>query len=136
MEKFVYEFERSDGCTYSFTDYICFEAESKEILVTGLTCSLLDFQKEYIQIKEYLNILNKKMELARNGSHKIKPNFEEYKKLRDEEISLEKKLKKLLFNGKEYDIECFTVDRYSPLSELIDLERSVVSLDEWFLKNK
>jgi hypothetical protein len=136
MEKFVYEFERSDGCTYSFTDYICYEAESKEILITGLTCSLLDFQKEYIRIKECLNILNKNMELAMHGSHKIKPNLEEYKKLREEEISLKKKLNKFEFNGKEYDIECFTVDRYSPLSELIDLDRSIIGLNEWFLKNK
>lgn len=137
MKKFVYRYEKTDECTYSFQDYISFESESKELLVVELTCSLLDFQTNCEKTQKELKILNEKMKMARNGKHKIKPNPQLLQKLYLEERKLNDSLLNFEFKGKKYDFSNFSYyDNDKKKYELIDIGNNLMTLNEWFDSHK
>lgn len=133
MEKFVYSYERTDGYTYSFTEYITFEAESKELLEIELTCALVDFQKNCEKVRAELVVLDEKREIARYGKHKVQPDMELLRKLTDESNKLSESLSYFEFKGEKYDFSNFSYHDYDKKQdELIDVGNNLIPLDAWF----
>lgn len=137
MAKFVYSYDTGDGYTYSATDYIAFESESKETLATELGCSLIDFCNKVKEINLDNQKLEKKRMVALRGAHKKSPDMEEYRKISLEIMEKEKSVKEFEFKGKKYDTDCFFESVRNESDDIWELEIKPIegriqTLDEWF----
>jgi len=106
MKKFVYTVYRGDEFSAYWEDYLCFEADSKEDLILKLLYLVEEKLKE-----------NKKA-------------GDLFKVSKDERSNL----KTIVYNERFYELENFLSRDFK--NEIIDLEREIVSLDEWFEKNR
>ena len=137
MKKFIYSYDCGDEFTASWTNYIAFESESKDTLITELTCAVIDFKKFQEDTWNKIETLRKEGEKARLGGHKKDPDFEKYRELYLEERKLEDQTKIFIFKGKQYDFDCFAEwtnsSSYSKSTyQLRDIENNIKSLEEWF----
>lgn len=137
MEKFIYSYDCGDEFTASWTNYIAFESESKETLITELTCAVIDFKKFQEDTWKKIEDLRAEGEKTRLGGNKKDPDFEKYRQLYLEERKLEEQTKKFTFKNKQYDFEYFVEwtnnSSYKKSTyEIRDIERNIESLDEWF----